>query len=283
MRVYHRIALVVIAMLSPFVPAATGVSQTASETERILVPIYLPYDQATTGAYGSVWQTELVVRNETDAPAVIFQNLCTYECRPPIPSTACSKGEPTQPQHTFTGVLTPDEAAVNPAIFLHVEKAIANLGAMNLRLWERSRGTVESGVEVPLVRDHDFRTGTSWLVNVPNQPLTSRIHLRVYFVSSPSRNAEVRLRIYPGDSEHPLADHVLRAIGSADAGGVPPPGDQPCIGTPAYAIEFLSPVLDGKTDTVRVRIDSLTPELRYWAMISVTSNETQYVTLVTPQ
>lgn len=283
MQIHHRMTLVIIAMLSPFVPATTGFSQTTSEMERILVPIHLPYDQATAGAYGSVWQTELVLRNETDSPAVIFQNLCTYECRPPIPSTACAKGQPTQPHRTFTGILTPDEAAVNPAVFLHVEKAIANLGAMNLRLWERSRGTVESGVEVPLVRDRDLRTGTSWLVNVPNEPLTSRVHLRVYFVSSPTRDAAVRLRIYPGDSEHVLADRVLRAIGSADAGGVPPPGDQPCIGTPAYAIELLSPLLDGKTADIRVQIDSLTTELRYWPMISVTSNETQYVTLVTPQ
>jgi hypothetical protein len=45
----------------------------------------------------------------------------------------------------------------------------------------------------------------------------------------------------------------------------------------------LTPLLDGTTETVRVRIDAMTEDLRYWPMISVTSNETQYVTLVTPQ
>lgn len=36
-------------------------------------------------------------------------------------------------------------------------------------------------------------------------------------------------------------------------------------------------------DTVRAEIEPLTEGLRYWAFVSVTNNETQHVTTITPQ
>lgn len=272
----------ILAIILAAAPLASAQITDSSAFEHYLIPLFLPAASPQAGAYGSAWETDLSIRNEGDEPAVIFQNACLYECRPPIPTTGCEAGEPTAAHAAFTGRLDPnDNVGRIPAIFLHVEKDRDDQVAIELRLVERSRGVVESGVEIPVVRERDFRDTSTWLVNVPNQP-ASRAHLRVYFLSSPSMQGQVRVRIYPGDADTATSDEILTGIPADDAGGVPLPGEM-CAGAPSYAILYLSDRMTDLPSTVRVRIDPITPELRFWPMISITSNESQYVTLVTAQ
>jgi hypothetical protein len=52
---------------------------------------------------------------------------------------------------------------------------------------------------------------------------------------------------------------------------------------PGYATLSIPDLLTvGINDRLRVEVVPLTPLLRYWAFVSVTNNETQHVTVVTP-
>ena len=98
---------------------------------------------------------------------------------------------------------------------------------------------------------------------------------------APVSDAAVRVRVYHGESSRPASDLMVRSISSPFFGI--PSAETECVETPAFNMVDLTPHLDPAGGAVRVRIDSLTPQLRYWPMISVTSNRTQFVSLVTPQ
>jgi hypothetical protein len=92
--------------------------------------------------------------------------------------------------------------------------------------------------------------------------------LRIYdFDALPE--SRVRIRIFAFESNELLVDEEVRLIS---------PGTQ----FPGYARFTAFPEVPEGT-RVRIRIDALTPDLRLWAFVSITNNETQHVTLVTPQ
>lgn len=247
--------------------------------ENILLPIYIhPLIGSVPGAYGSQWATDLMIRNEGDEAAVIFQNRCAYEC---IDSGGipCVPGQPTQGHSAYTDGIHGAEFAGNLAVILHVEKGKAADVPMELRLYEISEGVGESGVEVPIVRDGDLFDRTLWLLNIPNRQDT-RTHLRIYYVYSDTGDGDVKVRIYPDDDTEPVFDEVVSRFGNPTVPLVPLPDDL-CVFGPEYQILDLTGIAPN-ADSVRVQIDPLSSGLRFWALVSVTNNETQHVTLVSP-
>jgi hypothetical protein len=54
-------------------------------------------------------------------------------------------------------------------------------------------------------------------------------------------------------------------------------------GLPGYADIDIEQIPFSGADRIHIRLDPITPGLRYWAFVSVTNNETQNVTTVTPR
>ena len=162
---------------------------------------------------------------------------------------------------------------------LYVARGVINDLSMSLRLWELSRQSVDAGVEIPVIRSSELRTTTTELMSVPLHG-NFRLMLRVY--DTVHKEARFRVRIYAqeegiGDSV-PLIETELVATTA---------GEGPFRLEPAYAqysgIEslLLNPV--PRPDFVRVKIEPLTEGSMFWALVAITNNETQRVTLVTPQ
>jgi hypothetical protein len=161
---------------------------------------------------------------------------------------------------------------------LYVEKESAAKVFPSLRLVETTFGT-SLGVEIPVVRERELFTSELWL---PDVPMTSsaRTHLRVYGVESPSGAAVLRVRVYQGAGQDVVFDRTV-SLGTDET---PTPGDYD-VDAPSFGFLDLNsgvaaPDVDG---SVRVRVESLTPGLKFWAMASVTHNATQQVTIISPQ
>jgi hypothetical protein len=232
------------------------------------------------GAAGTRWSTELVARNEGPQPAWILNQVCLRDCT--CGGEQCLIIRPTEPGQSSPWIGGPqDFAATFPGLFAHVEKSRAHEVAFSLRLFEESRAATEFGIEVPVVREREFLQTTAWLVNIP-LTATARVHLRLYGLESPSGEAVVRVRVYAGDAVDASYDRLVRITPAPFEGRIPAPGDHNAI-IPGVATLYLTGDLAAIAGPVRVRVDPVTPDLRYWVMASITSNTTHDVTLATPQ
>jgi hypothetical protein len=130
-----------------------------------------------------------------------------------------------------------------------------------------SRQAEALGAEIPVVREKDFFGRPLELLNVPTD-LRFRVALRVYDRGLP---AAIGLTIYSFNTDESLVSTFLF------------PGRQ----NPAYVqisdLIATYPQLAGKGP---LRI-TLTPPIQgnpsLWAFVSVTNNETQHVTTISPQ
>jgi hypothetical protein len=258
---------------------ATDAAAQASDYTRVFIPLRLV---ELPGAFGTRWSTDLAIWNQSDRPAAVFSQLCIWTCQCG-PQAGCVPRIEVLPGRQYPEELVSgnDEAGFVPGLFIHVESAVADRVAFNLRLFEESQRDTEFGIEVPVVRERDFLTLETWLVNIPVGD-SSRAHLRIYGLESPSGTAVVRVRIYPDDADGPSYDETV-VIPVADFElTIPKPGDFNAI-VPGYLAMLLTDEMTADADVVRIAIEPVTAELRFWAMASVTSNTTQNVTLVTPQ
>lgn len=260
--------------------AAYAARYDRSNWEQLLLPVHPFRERA--GAFGTLWATELTVFNAGTSPAEMFQVQCQQDCSCTI-TTICIPETPVAPGEFFGGFTGSDDVSSypNPAAFLYVEKAKVDDVAINLRLFDAARGETSFGTEIPVVRESEFRTGKTVLVNVPTRA-DFRQQLRIFGISSPSGGGDVNVRIFSGGDTVPLAQTILRIAPAENRDTLPGADAFPRF--PGYAeIMSLNALVPATTDRFRVEVEPLTPGLRYWAFISVTSNTTQQVTLITPQ
>jgi hypothetical protein len=245
--------------------------------ERILLPIYAPGPAS--GGYSSVWETELVVVNRGDQPIDVFQVKCAQTCTCPF-QIVCVPGKPLMPLEEMASLLI--EKGGRP-LFLFAERDKLQDLAMNLRVFERSRLHDTFGVEIPVVREADFLVSTAWLVNVPASA-NSRVRLRVYGVASPTGQGDVRIRVFATSGSVQPALDITRALEPPSLEGRIPASTDFDTHEPGY-LDLALPLdaLVEQEGRAIIRVDSLTAGLQFWAMASVTNNETQAVTLITPQ
>ena len=165
----------------------------------------------------------------------------------------------------------------NVARLLYVNRAgTADLSA-GLRLNETSRSEVDAGTEIPFVRDARLRNSAVHLHGVPRDT-NFRAMLRVYELGVD--DARFHVSVFEEgqgiDAGSLLTEFELRAV-APEAGSFHT--------SPAYAESALPsstpPAL--RPPAVRVDVEPLTAGSRYWAFVSITNNDTQHVTLVTPQ
>ena len=248
--------------------------------QRVLIPLVTNQDLP--GAYGSLWRTELVVRNEAAEPVQIFQSECFFFCSCFVVTECPQQATPANSLY-IDGVFVSDLIR-NDGAFIYIQRRYSDQVAFAARLRDISRNAESAGTAVPVVREEQLlTTTTAHLLDVPNDP-RFRVHLRIYGVASPSGAGDVLVRIYALDSNAEIAEVPIAIRPYRYSGGRIPPPEQHD-NQPGFAeIANLGDAIGSTTvDRLRVDVIPVTPGLIFWAMITVTNNQTQQVMTVTPQ
>ena len=238
---------------------------------RYLVPVS-GYPVA--GAHGSLWEADLVLFNDSDVMMFPIGQFCD-----PIILSPCFTPA-LQPKQTQIATLWPYPSE-NPAAgsFLHIPTPLAASTSKRVRAYDISRSTKSLGVEIPIVTMDEF---------------SPRIVLTTVPVAE---NYRASLRIY-GATEAPeqVVVRVVAELGSevldertVDLAGLVTTEPALFPATPAYArIDPLNDAIRALGNAVRVEVQSVaTFPNEYpnpiWAFITITNNETQEVTVISPQ
>jgi hypothetical protein len=251
----------------------TYVSNAEAGYELWLLPIYL--DAPLSGAGGSRWATDLWLRNNnTTETAQLAPWPCPDDglaCLAIFPNTyAMTPGETL---HNLAGFFRPPNTSI--ARILYVSRnAAANVSA-NLRIADTSRNDLDGGTEVPIVRESDIKTGPATMHNIPVTP-TSRALLRIYDLGPIA--SEFVVQVFPENASKDPG----RAVTTFSIRTNPPESGE-FRTTPGIAEFDLATRVSPNAGPVRVTVNPASSSRRYWAMVSVTNNTTNHVTLVTPQ
>lgn len=226
-----------------------------AQNERILLPVFT---SPVLGAFGSEFHTDLRILNIGQEEVRIFglQEECIVTCIPTLPQLDLPAGEEAGP-----GLLAMNG---HPGRFIEVDADDVDSLSMNLRVHDVSRSALNFGTEMPIVREREFKLNQTVLVGVPTDA-RFRNTLRVYTTFP----AELLLTV---GNRPPVPIQLTGREDEYD---------------PAYAVYTDFPV-DAGTIRVKVEVDpsivTLLPiEVPIWAFITVTNNDTQAITTITPQ
>lgn len=258
--------------------AAIGSAAGAVESERVLLPVW--NNEVVAGAFGSIWQTELAIVNR--GPSAVQLHPYQYGCL----LVTCPPTPPTPPGVTFTPLLAWVPTEVQ-GFFLYVQREFAGDVEFELRVRDLSREQETWGTEVPVVRESAFRSDAFELLHVPVRA-GFRQTLRIYDLDPSLGPAQVETLVFgivrrstpfvalqPAPADPKLLDATYDFRYATSGTGV--------LNYPGYVeVNGFGDAASG-FESVRIEIRPLTPGHRYWAMVSVTNNTTQQVTMITPQ
>jgi hypothetical protein len=235
--------------------------------ERVLLPLFV---RMIPGAGGSQFTTTLTIHNAGSVHVPIEGIIVSC----PIPT--CPPAEPPiaglAPGFTRSDFERTDgmERAL-PARVIHIP-AGAPLEA-NLTARDLSRQLETQGTELPIVREAEFRIEPTNLVGITVAD-RFRHTLRIY-AFEPTVAAVKVWRIRSGAADALLKERTVVLDGVIDRY------------TPAYV--QLSDLVTheegtaGLFNAIRIEVTPLTSDTPLWAFASVTHNETQHITTITPQ
>lgn len=235
--------------------------------------IFLPISTTAAGAYGSLWITEGQVASFSSSSHFLFWE--PGNCRFCGPSIA------TLTPH-INGTINSNiaETSATPAVMFYVSPKPAH-DDVNFDLLLRNDAVRREkwGTEIPVVRERDFRTGATELMNITLDP-QFRVMLRVYDVDNVQDGANtqviVRRFVGQGGSNQLVDERTL------DVKEIAARGEFPAFPGFASMSDVTADVATTSGAVMRVEIEPLTPGLRYWAFVSVTNNSTQDVTVISP-
>jgi hypothetical protein len=250
-----------------------------ADYERILVPIaptgptYLR-----PGAHGSRWQSILMVRNAGDQPAEVFHPFEIFHC---LIIILCEPGKAMPPHSTAS---TTDEqdwsssmfatigsAQPRQGAFMHVRRGQADEVFFDLLVREVTSAAENQGTRIPLVRESEMFTRPVELLNVT---LTEAVRGRLRLYAMPAAAPPlVRVEMYSLGGEDLLGEVTLALEPGLRANF--PRYAEAVLEPPRFTFESGQPV--------RLRITPLGEEFAYWAFVSLTNNETQLISIVTPE
>lgn len=245
----------------------TFIQSPQSTYEQVLLPVYIT--GVINGANGTQWTTDFWIRNDGTEPVSLAPWTCPADtvCPGVFPLTF-----PLQAQlslHNPPRLST--EGRSNPSQLLYLFKTPEPSVSMGLRVADVSRQELNAGTNVPVIREGDLLTAPAQLLNVPLDR-SSRALLRIYDLTFQS--AQFVVTVYPqGENiEPPVYSKSLSATTTQT-------------GTfrneAAYAQLDLAGLLPAE-GIARVQVRPVSPGSRYWTFVSITNNQTQLVTLVTP-
>jgi hypothetical protein len=229
--------------------AFTFTGDPRSAFDPILFPVFLP---PVDGAFGSRFETTARVSNRTSAQKSTFYGVDT-SCYLFTPTTGPYDANViSQSRELLTGC----SRSIGRVFWV---RRSGNPLVANLRVHDTSRQASSHGVEVPVVQLSDLTNDRIVLMGVPGDP-RFRKTLRVYSLDSGDVFATL------GFNDQNVGQILLKPSTS--------------IFEPAYAEfnDFPTNLPAGSTMEI-----SLTSSKRIWAFISVTNNDTQEITLISPQ
>lgn len=213
----------------------------------VFEPLLFPSSYQGPGAVGSEWRSENVVAPTTEVPLLLHE----------APCSSCSTriAEPVKV----------DAPSRHDGLLLYVARD-ASEAAASSRIRDISRAHETAGTELPVVEQQEFRDEVV-LTNIPADP-RHRTMLRVWALDlvplwpndDPERNASVFLS--NGRSQFL---HLIRF-----PEGLP------------FASIDLTPLIGPDDELLTLRITS-DRAVGLWAMVTITNNETQQVTALTPR
>jgi hypothetical protein len=234
-------------------------------SERVLLPILIP---PVHGAFGSEFHTDLRIANDSEN-VVFLLGLDSLRCSPIcLPTLFPLTLDPNEE-------VGPEDITLNgsPGRFVFIAADQVSSVAMNLRVHDVTRGGLNYGTEIPIVRESDFKTNRITFVGVPTDA-RFRNTLRIYGESP------IDVLVTVGD---------LPPVRVRLTGGFTFPGgiDLSDFFRPSY-VAFSSFPTGIAPVRVTVEADpdfvSLLPiEVPLWAFITVTNNDTQVISTITPQ
>ena len=236
-------------------------------SERYLLPVYVPFP--VDGAIGSRWVTEVMLSNGSDVP-VWVENVGSM-------TTVGQFNAPIPPGVSMPLQFASLTITEVPARFLDIEFG-ARRFAVQLRVRDITRESLSYGAEIPVV--HQSRA-TNEVINLAAVPISDEYRnlLRIYDFKQ-VLHASVHVRVYgvmtqepPNFIRDPLIAEMTIPFTLATC-------DQP--GYAQVQIPAQSPSGDAYS-VVRVEVEPTNLDSRIWALVTLTNNTTQQVTVVSPK
>ncbi len=225
------------------------------------------------GAHGSIWNSELHILNKSPLPL----RMLGAEQTGVAPIDLSVRVDPRETRRVALYPLDHSDGS-----FLYIPNAMVNTTKMSLRVRDTSQNATSLGDDVPVVR-LDQGVDNLTIFDVPVDP-KYRATLRVYGFTPAPMVVGVTIS---SERNTLLADFDLDLQGTAIAVVEPFPS------FPAYAaVNPLTDAVRAAAAGARVRIEitnyagCCTPPLpvpKFWAFVSLTNNETNQVTIVTPK
>jgi hypothetical protein len=271
MRPMHRTLILLLlsiaaaaASAQPLAPQQIVLSQ--EPYERLLVPLVL--QEPLPGAYGSLWVSHLVVRNDSSEP-IAFAAAPGGPCLDIYLYCPDAVEPKSTTDHGFRFAHNP-----NAGLFYYVGNPGRTALTVTLRIQDISRQALTWGTSIPVVRERDTYTTPLVLLDVPLDT-RFRVAIRTYEFEPTDGEARVRIRVFPLESDVPAVETTLSLLRYGLS----------VIQNPRFAmiadLRDAFPQLSA-LDRVRLEIAPASDGLRFWAFASVTNNETQHVTVIAP-
>jgi hypothetical protein len=241
----------------------TPVQAAATVSQKILLPVVIV--KPVPGALGSLWSSRVDMYYGGSLLLPLVEGTAI-----PCFFDPCLIGQGLAAGTTYTSVPVPmSSGSIGKFLYVRPAEALPDL-AIYVRVFDISRPDTNRGTQIPVVLETAASRQHIQLLSVAIAP-PFRSMLRIYDFDPDSSHA-VLVRILLPSSDHDLL---------LDTRSIPlrPPADP--ITYPGYAELDLSYLAD-RAQEVRVEIAPATDELRFWAFVSTTNNQTQHVTLITP-
>jgi len=214
-------------------------------------PVVFPALLTAAGAFGSQWTTDVALRSNFDTvPGLAL----------PI-TPAFFDSVPAVASVTVTG------ASVPPGMVVYVARQFAPRVFFDVLARDLSKQSEALGTEIPVVREKDLYDRPFDILQVPTDP-KFRVALRIFRTDG---SPVARLRIFASAAGQPLADAEVQLT--------PGPFGYSSLNMPDLVQSI--PQLAGK-GPLRIEIDGETGRRVISALVSVTNNATQHVTIIAP-
>lgn len=237
----------------------SGTIDAQSHPDNVLVPVLL--QEAVPGSRGSLWETEGFVYNDSDSDIALV-----YGIDFGLGHSLLVPAKTTVTLDLFPPGL-PEGESVVPAYLLGITPERAGDLHFHLRVRDLSRQAATWGTEIPVVKMRDFTTEKIVLLNVPADDRFRRT-LRLYHDSPPGN---LLVSFYGHTSGNLLGQQIVHA------GEINPNTTGPYYG------ERHDDLFPRAAEPLRIVIEPIPNIGPFWGFVSITHNETQHVTLITPQ
>lgn len=253
----------------------TYITDPNPEFEKVLLPVLF----FGPGAHGSRWATQVSVYNAGQNTVVTANEEFMGN---PVCLAPCGCGPVSE--------ISPGQTAgicghfADPAgLIVYAPKSEATDLNYHARAYDTSRSTANAGTEIPVVREREFRTDAIHLLDLPLDE-HFRLGLRV-FNPDQQDGAEVKMEVLDPSSTAILGERTITL--SYPIRNIVP---DPYPNRPAYAnlgdLDKIVRDILGSASLIQqfhLRITPVTPDIRIWAFATITNNETQLITTVSPQ